>query len=153
MHWPAPPDRLNSFSEISLSHLGHLFCCCDLLSELLNVLVAQLGSIFNTSHFWTLMVFIEFINSHQLQLQSQWPRFSTVTVYLRCASKASLFRPFFFHALGSQCKHGGTGCYQSHQTGTGWVITSFLLSLFSFCFHLHVSLCIPALSYFFFFSS
>lgn len=86
--------------------------------------------IFNTSHFWTLMVFIEFINSHQLQLQSQWPWFSTVTVYLRCASKASLFRPFFFHALGSQCKHGGTGCYQSHQTGTGWVITSFLLSFF-----------------------
>lgn len=106
--------------------------------------------IFNTSHFWTLMVFIEFINSHQLQLQSQWPWFSTVTVYLRCASKASLFRPFFFHALGSQCKHGGTGCYQSHQTGTGWVITSFLLSFFSSCFHLHVSLCIPTLSYFFF---
>lgn len=46
---------------------------------------------------------------------------NSVGIYLLCASKASLFRPFF-RTLGSQCKHGRTGCYQSHQTGTGWVI-------------------------------
>lgn len=127
MLYPAPPDRLNSFSEISLSHLGHLFCCCDLLSELLNVLVAQLGSFFNTSHFWTLIVFIEFVNSSSLNGVD----FQQLLYICGVHQKPHCFALFFFHAVGSQCKHGGTGCYQSHQTGTGWVITSFLLSFFS----------------------
>lgn len=59
-----------------------------------------------------------------------------VAYYQHCQSSAMWIRAsivllsrvwFFFPLrLGSQCKHRRTGCYQSHQTGTGWVISSFL---------------------------
>lgn len=59
--------------------------------------------------------------------------FISIASPLPCESEPPLshFRVlfcFFPLRLGSQCKHRRTGCYQSHQTGTGWVISSFLFT-------------------------